>query len=810
MEPAATVVPSSPDSSTRTGQRLATVGRALIEAFVVTKCSTKNEDEVSTMGCLSALLKLHVLYGFDPLEHSTKDLVAACQGSLKFAIDSGFHWVKYFKTRIADFFSSWLGQELSGFPYEKLGMNPRYLFGGPFYGFVRRIMGSDQKMSFLTSILQSKKGMPRASDDLVAKAEAENERTMTKKPKKAQVWKYEWVLQYRKLGIPQETLIGKPQVKEQIRRTVRELFHNWRLPLEEITKPYFPSTSSNYNYTRSKHGTYGEIITTQAWRNLVKVVEKFDCHLESQLTETMLWGYVSEYYGTRGGVDEVDNEEVEKMVIGLGVDTAPFEKAFKRFYWEIVQHALEEDPLVKVVGLKEALKIRCISKGPALTYFVLKPIQNSLWKHLKNKKLFQLIGEPITEELMRERFNLYLTLRGYRFHSGDYSAATDGLYSWTTECAAQEILKIYGENQGYDIDAIGVLLIRSLTGHVYEMKYDDDGNVIDGELKLAEQKCGQLMGSITSFPFLCILNLTLCRWALELAEGRVIPVVDFPGWINGDDCLTPYKEGCRFPEIWENLAAQFGFKKSLGKTYDSESFCSMNSTTFVATANGWREVKYVNLGLVNAAKRAGDLGPLEPSELAPLQAKLLHTCPVEMLEVVNEMFIAHHKTTLKQFKGPWFIPQWMGGLGLESLKPITDADRHDAFCAMEVCSEQGPVRLGLTKEWLHHDKFLQTCDEKGQNVVGNHYFSDYAGQEEYGVVYTSIVYVEHWIKNGLQTLYNTQETAEKALTQRLTSFYRKVKRVSQAYLKDGDYPMIHDDDVFMCTQKVPVFPIFKL
>jgi hypothetical protein len=146
---------------------------------------------------------------------------------------------------------------------------------------------------------------------------------------------------------------------------------------------------------------------------------------------------------------------------------------------------MTEEPLVEVVGLKEALKIRCISKGPPLTYFVLKPLQKSLWKHLNTMWNFELTGTPITEDLINRRFAQFIGT--HRFHSGDYSAATDEIQSWCSNSASDTIFEVAEKNLGYPLSGFDTLFKRALTGHRY-VRYDRKGLKFLDKRKEGEKK----------------------------------------------------------------------------------------------------------------------------------------------------------------------------------------------------------------------------------------------------------------------------------------------------------------------------------
>jgi len=839
MEPASHMVPIGEEDE-RVSKHLASAERFFGRAEVNRGYSSDSHiDEI--VGCVKTIVDLFIVYGLKFVD--SKDTVRATRTAVQLCLDSGLNWDKYFKTRIADFFSSWTGQELSNFPYGQFRMNPKYLLGGQFYGFTRRLCKTGQlesirtKMEFVTSFLQSKKGMPRASDESVKKAEHDNMVIMTTPKAPVAPYRYKFVCVLGEgLEFDRDIMLGRTFIEGQLRRGVREIFRGWSFTLDDWSRPVFPSTSSNYNRTRTKKGTYGEINTRNSWMRFVREVE--DEPLRYALRNTWLDGYQTQYYGQLGRDDCVGCEDVCFEAPGLEVNTKRFDQAYKRLHWGLVNEAMDETAKVEVVGLKEALKIRCISKGPPITYFVLKNLQNSMWNQLSKHEVFKLTNTVITEENFRERFEEFDD--SYRFHSGDYSAATDGLFSWVSECIANEIVDIAEERNGFKMDSLRTLFIKSLTRHIYVCdrikaikksiavyrQSVEKGTVLSNEeiqriSDLKEEKHhlygqrhqqrGQLMGSITSFPILCIANFALMRLSLEIAEKNIgsYSLRDFPGWINGDDCLTPYKSNLKFPKIWERLAHQFGFEKSLGKTYDSDYFCSMNSTTFFREGNQWHLAKYVNLGLLYGVKRsqAANDGPLEPIELGVLHEELMETCPAPIQRSLTNCFLHQHHAVLNTFSGPWFLPNWMGGLGLRQLNGYSDEDRIYARHACEEATAY-PVSFSRDKEWLHYDLFNNVVKVMGDGLVTKHNYESYVGDEHYGRAFKAIVFMEGWVRDGLSALYNPHLSEEQQLTQKLRELSLNIyDRVREAKA-NNDYRKCLSDEVFNVESKKFCVPVF--
>jgi hypothetical protein len=769
--------------------------------------SPRHPDETFVLGCLTALVQVFSCYGFEWTPTDEPKVIDNVIKTYKLFEGSGMPWMKYFKTRIADFFSSWMdSQELSGYPYGE-HENPRYLFGGSFYRFTRSIMKTERGASFCTSILMSKKGMPVADEKMLAEAALESYVTMTSEKEPVQPYVHRTqVLHYDGPEGPilEETIphhIGRQTIEYEIRRSVREVFRHWSFTLEDMARPVLPSTSSNYNRTRTKMGTYGELENrSKSFQRMERELYHGRNWTKYELRPCPVKGRVSAYYDERADDDEfvLDEDPLNPDVVpGLCVDTAGFKAVYRRAYWGLVNEAMEEEPLVEVVPLAEKLKIRCISKGPPITYFVLKTLQQSLHSHLRRNKVFSLIGEPISEDFFNERFSQYIG-KGYRFHSGDYRGATDNLYAWASETVALELSEMFKEKNGYGMGDYLKLFLRSLTGHIYTR--------CEGDRYYADtQKRGQLMGSITSFPVLCVLNFTLMRMSLEISEDRPVSLQNFPGVINGDDCFTPYHKG-DFPRIWESIAKQFGFEKSLGKTYDSATFGSMNSHTFVVEGESWKLVKYINLGLLTRDTWVEDKYKAPPSELGVLHRKLVETSPPSLQKRMSDFFIYTYRETLDSFKGPWFLPTYMGGLGMVQLEEYTDKDRHFGYHALQEAAVN-PVRLRREKEWFHQDLLNLVVEIEGGGLVTERSYMSYEGEETYGEAYIAIVW-EGWLEVGVKVLDNAHLTEDDLITKSLIAFNRRVLRRIEADHKAGGYHRVKSDRCFEEVRRASVVPLF--
>jgi len=412
---------------------------------------------------------------------------------------------------------------------------------------------------------------------------------------------------------------------------------------------------------------------------------------------------------------------------GITLDSSSFLPAYRNLYWSCFAEAMEEKPNVKPVALAEPLKIRVISKGPPTTYFVLKPLQRYLWGLLQNFWNFELTGNIVTDELINKRFST-----SGRFQSGDYVASTDEVNSWCSEVAAEEMILCFQEQCGHSLGPLRDLVLRALTGHV-----------ISGEL----QRTGQLMGSIISFPFLCIINFALIRASFELSHGVVLSIEDTPCWINGDDCLTQYSNS-EYPVLWRALGDICGLSESLGKTYDSSKFCSINSRFFHARNGSWEMMPYINMGLLGGLVRSSisvDEVEKDPLQLGSIYEKFMEHLPPQCVSVCEEYFLYKHRKVLKTYPGPWGLPHWLCGLGVG---PVSTGNLAlAAKLRYSVYATRDPPSVKSDAEWVTHRKILDLVREICP-VVSDVSFSDYEGSETYGQAYMAffwhILFHEGW------------------------------------------------------------------
>jgi len=676
-------------------------------------------------------------------------------------------WVELFKWKTSSFFAHI-------FNACNIPKKPRdcIIYNNPhklFFGRAQRYLLKQNRewlRSFANTVLMLKKGAPAVSDEMVLDKRIEVYNQLTTKPTPSLVEGSHVVAPKRgtnmktirrELGIeefgwekvPFEQIVIEPlevhtdyseqRLKHFITKVIEECFEGRRLTEKCVDHYTFPSLSANYNNSRKRGGGLGEIVyQINKLRN--KIFDEFltdDFHGYDFFDSTLTYFlydldpnhlnlflkpqrafYGSEFpFVNEGLCFEFDDEILSKV--------------YSFVFRELCEVAKAEEPKTATVGLPEPLKVRVITKGPPTTYFVLKRIQKFLWKTLKNHPTFQLIGTPLTEEIVNKFFpNPEWIL------SGDYKASTDNIYSWISNFACDEVFRVLNTNSPILTD-LHALTKRGLTGHwISNPKYQhllstiplrdlnpwfkDKGTLgkipwahsplaifnirmnnkkiqkisleeIEKQKALAKlefkrlmkekgiergsmQEQGQLMGSVVSFPFLCIINAAVCWWSLSCDNplNEFKKLEDLELLVNGDDCV--FNGSKDLEAFWLECIQYVGFTSSVGKTYFSyKDLLVMNSMTFFYK-DKWTLQKYINFGLIKARNKSGE-DQRNCFAYASIQKDLLSKTPASHLDNVNKMFFRNHMQKFKNTGLPFYMPQWSGGLGL--IPPANHNTYHD-------------------------------------------------------------------------------------------------------------------------------------
>nr|WPR16841.1 MAG: RNA-dependent RNA polymerase [Moss associated botourmia-like virus 28] len=205
-------------------------------------------------------------------------------------------------------------------------------------------------------------------------------------------------------------------------------------------------------------------------------------------------------------------------------------------------------------------KPRIVTKYSSFNTATLTPLHMSMNKELKRKGWI-LFGDPTEERV--QNLNGQGPLISY-----DYEGATDNIKSSVTREAVKVLIE---QGEGLTEDQLRCLRV------VGELRLDED---------LPACKVGQPMGSVMSFPLLCLINKTVVDLTLtELLQSRKI---SFKEWtshrclINGDDLLlrSPVSSSEAYCSVHERWASVVGLRVNREKTMVDTERGEINSTLF--------------------------------------------------------------------------------------------------------------------------------------------------------------------------------------------------------------------------------------
>jgi len=357
-----------------------------------------------------------------------------------------------------------------------------------------------------------------------------------------------------------------------------------------------------------------------------------------------------------------------------------------------------------IQAVLEPLKVRVISKGQGLPYYRARVIQRAMHDTLRDQPWFRLIGRPMCPtDLMDLRKK---AKPGDMWNSIDYSAATDGL-SWRYSRAILIRLLL---TRPKELD----LALRVLGPH--DLWYPvRRGKKLVWEFRGIQQN-GQLMGSILSFPILCLANLGLCLYAKRGSTAD-----DF--LINGDDAAYVGDE-----ETWARhveLGKRVGLEMSVGKAYRHRSYVNINSTCFHYDLNDsdstpW-QIDFLNVGLIRGQgkvleKRREELGCAEDHRddlttyVSNINRILEGSLPGRECRLLAKILSEHHKEISDECKVTiqaqnrlyvtsrnLFLPKSVGGMGVRAPPGFKwEVRRSDQLIAYE-CAP--PVYLVGDNPW---------------------------------------------------------------------------------------------------------------
>lgn len=539
-------------------------------------------------------------------------------------------FIKYAKYTTAWPMAKFLQNDLPDRP-EEFEQNP--LWSGAIKRFLKtRIVARSLKNSRLFSgILQGvKRACEQVPEDFVVEAMVKHRRALTEEPK----------------GIEPVSMVP-------YYRKFFELFHHVEPKLHEAT------SSASFESVRSEGGARG-------WIQGGFMLPDYNQDLTDEGLVTMVETRPGKVQSVHGPV-------------------------LRETFDELIDRALKEPISVRVQAILEPLKVRLITKGNTLRYWLSRDYQKQLWRYLQKYPQFALTGRPLMasdlHSLIQREQKLGLSFD--KWVSGDYAAATDTIDIRHTKAAFESSLKsnltVRYHKDGTSCiweDNIGILkpkykeVLRSVL-YEQDILYPENLRRQFGGLEPADQRTGQLMGSTLSFPILCTINLCAYWSALEERFGRKFRIQDLPVLVNGDDIL--FRCDDQLYQIWLRKTSEVGFSLSLGKNYVHEDYLTVNSQLYF---HDKKRDMFIHQGVLNAGLLTGQskVTGRTGAKAAPVWDYFneVVTGAVDPVRA-KRRFIHYHRKTIENLtmKGKFnvFAAFMKGGLGF---KPV-DEPRFTAF-----------------------------------------------------------------------------------------------------------------------------------
>lgn len=672
---------------------------------------TKSGQREEVEGCVKVVFELLEIFGMTKrgtAGKSGRKVDESYRRTLSHWLEASLElgpggWMKFAKWKFASFFHAGGLAQWDAPPPSPTGLSGPFCHGDQLAAgiagrYALRLTRGAMRGQFLASVLQLKKGCPRPGKELLNLAVRKTVKALSEEKKApapinfAESWGDED--EFETAGLDEKWYtVSQDSLQFHLIRTVQELFGGKSYANNDKYRTFFPSTSATFTDSVREGGAFRSIQKFAGWAGLSRNIDR------NPLVRVAA-KHAAPVDREEGIRTFAEQQARRHRVTTFHADLTDLEAVFGDLYERTLQRALTGTNRVKAVALSEALKVRVITKGEASRGFVLKPLQKWMWKVLRDHPVFTLIGQPVDKWYLQSRLGARLP-EGQAYLSGDYSAATDNLSSLVSETIAAAIAEV-----GELTNAERLLFVEALTHH----DIVDPENSTKSNTALLQQKWGQLMGSVVSFPVLCIANAALCRWALELDAKKKMSLRQTTLMVNGDDCaMRCTRDGLRF---WKAITTYAGLEPSVGKFFFSPEFVQINSENFERLDDGeydvdpesgkarlthFRSTPYVNFGLLRGLKRSGGevgvAGAADSSETIGARARdLVAHCPVDLLLPVWEAFLKHNRTALAECHVPWYIPERYGGIGLPLIQ-VTYPAREPGEQVVSPVTFYGPSEL---------------------------------------------------------------------------------------------------------------------
>jgi len=453
-----------------------------------------------------------------------------------------------------------------------------------------------------------------------------------------------------------------------------------------VPKVHEPSHNSCFESSRAEGGAYAAIVDELS----LKWVESPPVFCKGKVATN----YSYERPSMTDVMDRCRKELKDKK------DTAKMAAEFACFlepaYVKKMQNVLMD---TSVIPLCEPLKVRIITKSEALPSYACISLQKAMKTYINRFPSLVLTTRPLEstdfrkvwslenglEDKISEIFKAPFTFDFDQHVSGDYKAATDKLNLYLTQLLFNSFIDALDVPEE-DRDVYRQVLFQQRLQYpkryskaLRESELRCFDVTPDGEYFSVDQVNGQLMGSILSFPILCMANLACYKLALEeyINDSRpkgtpryYVSMFDLPVLVNGDDIY--FRSNYRFYAIWLKYISVAGFQLSVGKNYIHYNTFTINSQCFRynTESDALTECTYLNTGLLIGQSKGGVAeGELPEWDLYNKVLRGAHN-----KSYAHNRFLYHHKNNLRlcSHKGfyNFFLPKSLGGLGF--VRPSLD------------------------------------------------------------------------------------------------------------------------------------------
>lgn len=351
-----------------------------------------------------------------------------------------------------------------------------------------------------------------------------------------------------------------------------------------------------------------------------------------------------------------------------------------------------ERPKVTVQAIKEPIKVRLITKGNGLFQWFSTLFQKKMWDYLQTIPSLALTGKPLEVGMLKTLWSRTkaMNLPFTRWVSGDYSAATDNLKIDFTRAAFERFLcrlavpeeqKVVARSVLYEqvlhypsSPKAGGIRYSDLPDELKPLNVDQPNEHDKDPCVILPQRNGQLMGSVESFPILCVCNVVSYWITLEEYLGHEVDLKDLPVIVNGDDIL--FLSDDKFYALWKRNIAEFGFELSLGKNYIHDHLVMVNSEPYwFSLQEGlptFRPLRYLNVGLLTGQAKVSGRTTIREKPICDYYNEVVGGASTPLRAHYRFLQLNREKITHYSQRGRYnlFLDPRFGGLGFEMPKEL--------------------------------------------------------------------------------------------------------------------------------------------